>query len=90
MPDDDRMKSLTSGESLQLFGIERKKSRATKREQESVNRVWEEETQETPGKKLNAEDYTPSDTEKEERETHLEIIEEIIIEKGCRDGEYSP
>ena len=83
MPDDDRMQSLTIGESLQLYGMERKKSRATQLEQESVNRVWKEETQETPEKKPEAEDYTSSDTEKkqiEERETHVEIIEEIIID----------
>ena len=83
-PDDTRQ-SITRGESLQLYGIERKKARATKREQESVNRVWEEETQATPGEKPNAEDYTSSDTEKEkieEKETHVEIIEEIIIDEG--------
>ena len=73
-----------------LDGIERKKATATKREKELVKRVWEEETQETPGKKPKVQDYTPSDTEKEEieeRETHVEIIEEIIIYEGSRDKE---
>ena len=87
----DTRQSITRGDSLQLYRIERKKARAANREQELVNRVWEEETHATPGKKPNAEDSSDTDKEEiQESEAHGEIVEEIIIDELIRDGEYTP
>ena len=85
--------SITRGESLSLYGIERQKARVTKREHESVNRVWEGETQETYGKKPNTEKNVASDAGKNEielRETYVEINEETTSDGRSRYKEQSP
>ena len=82
---DDVMKGITRGTSLQVYGIERKKARNTKREQEATIRAWEEESQEKPGAKANLEDYVALSTrqeETEENEANVEIVEEIVIDIG--------
>ena len=62
------------------------------RKQETTFRNWEEEPQETPGTKASTKEYAKDSSgleETEENEAKVEIVEELVIDKGNCDKEYS-